>query len=256
MTSDAADEWRRRILARQRFLEFADAQRPTRRFHSTIEVTRPPGSRYKYKIGEYRRPLGIRETSDASRNRLRKKIDHYHAVFDCRVSPPVGIRERDHNMSDAPILLDAEFDPRVKPYWTWMPVLGFTLGIVTIPIAILYAVVAGFFIDRYLANLRCALTGRTLDIKKGIWNKTESTIPLEKITDLQLFQGPVMRYFGLHGFKVETAERDRMDGGVSTVPVAQTAALGSGDRQTTELLTEIRDSLQRIEQSITSRPDR
>jgi len=186
-------------------------------------------------------------------------------------------------MSDTPILRDAEFDPRVKSYWTWKPVLGLTLGIVTIPFAILYAVVAGFFIDRYLANLSCALTGRTLDIKKGIWNKTESTIPLEKITDLQLFQGPVMRYFGLHGFKVETAGQssptggalvnivgivetkafrkavleqwDRMDDGASAVPVARASALGSGDPRTAELLTEIRDSLQRIEQSIAARTD-
>ena len=97
-------------------------------------------------------------------------------------------------MSDAPILLDAKFDARVKSYWTWKPVLALTLGIVTIPIAILYPVIAGFFIERYLANLACTLTERTLDIKKGIWNKTESTIPLEKITDLQLFQGPVMRW--------------------------------------------------------------
>ena len=187
-------------------------------------------------------------------------------------------------MSEPTILLDAEFDQRVKSYWTWQPVLAFTLGIVTIPIAVLYAIVARFFIDRYLANLSCALTERTLDIKKGIWNKTESTVPLEKITDLQLFQGPVMRYFGIHGFKVETAgqsspnsgslvkligivetkafrgavleQRDRMNVAVSAMPVVQAPATGAGDLQTAELLTEIRDSLQRIEQSITSRPDR
>ena len=52
-------------------------------------------------------------------------------------------------MSDARVLLDAEFDPRVKSYWTWKPVLGLTLGIVTIPIAILYAVVAGFFDENW-----------------------------------------------------------------------------------------------------------
>ena len=194
------------------------------------------------------------------------------------------MRDGDHDMSDAPILLDAGFDPRVKSYWTWKPVLAFTLGIVTIPIAILYAIVAGFFIDRYLANLRCTLTERTLDIKKGIWNKTESTIPLDKITDLQLFQGPVMRYFGLHGFKVETAgqsspttgslvnivgivdtkafrravldQRDRTSPGASALPVAPTPALGAGDAQPTELLSEIRDSLRRIERSIASRHER
>lgn len=176
-------------------------------------------------------------------------------------------------MSEPTILLEAEFDPRVKSYWIWQPMLVMILGIVTIPIAVLYAIIARAFIDRYLANLRCALTERTLDIKKGIWNKTESTIPLDKITDLQLFQGPVMRHFGLHGFKVETAgqssptggslvnivgivdtkafrsavleQRNRMNAGVSAMPVAQP----------TELLSEIRDSLQRIEQSIASRTD-
>jgi putative membrane protein len=187
-------------------------------------------------------------------------------------------------MSDTPILLDAKFDPRVKSYWTWKPVLALTLGIVTIPFAVLYALVAGFFIDRYLANLGCTLTARTLDIKKGIWNKSESTIPLDKITDLQLIQGPVMRYFGLHGFKVETAgqssptggslvnmigivetkafrkavleQRDRMDRGASTASVAQATTLGPGDRTTAELLTEIRDSLQRIERSLAPNPTR
>ena len=186
-------------------------------------------------------------------------------------------------MSEPTILLDAEFDQRVKSYWIWQPVLTFTLGIVTIPIAVLYAIVARFFIDRYLANLSCTLTERTLDIKKGIWNKTESTVPLEKITDLQLFQGPVMRYFGIHGFKVETAgqsspssgslvkligivetkafrgavleQRDRMNVVASAMPVVQTPAPGAGDLQTAGLLTEIRDSLRRIEQSITSDED-
>ena len=186
-------------------------------------------------------------------------------------------------MSEPTILLEAEFDPRVKSYWIWQPMLVMILAIVTIPIAILYVIIARSFIDRYLANIRCTLTERTLDIKKGIWNKTESTIPLDKITDLQLFQGPVMRYFGLHGFKVETAgqssptggslvnivgivdtkafrgavleQRDRMNAGAVAMPVAQAPALGAGDLQPTELLTEIRDSLQRIEQSITSPTD-
>jgi putative membrane protein len=190
-------------------------------------------------------------------------------------------------MSEPAILLNAEFNPRVKSYWTWQPVLFLTLFIVTIPIAILYAIIARFFIGRYLANLHCSLTERTLDIKKGIWNKTESTIPLEKITDLQLFQGPIMRYFEIHGFKVETAgqspgagggalvnlvgivdtkgfrkavldQRDRLStgaGSASATATAQAPADVMGDPQTAQLLTEIRDSLQRIEQSVVAVTD-
>ena len=186
-------------------------------------------------------------------------------------------------MTEPLILRKAEFDPKVKSYWTWQPIVIFVLLIVTIPIAIIYAIVARFFIDKYLANLSCTLTERTLDIKKGILNKTESTIPLEKITDLQLFQGPIMRYFGLHGFKVETAgqssptggslvnivgivdtkgfrksvldQRDRASAGqlstLNTLPTLQQPGDGSDSGSMTELLTEIRDSLGRIEQNIT-----
>lgn len=120
---------------------------------------------------------------------------------------------KENDMSDPAILREAEFDPRVKKYWLISPVIFFTLFIVTIPLAILWYLIAGFFVDKYIANLSCTLTERTLDIKKGILNKTESTIPLEKITDLQLFQGPLMRYFGLHGFKVETAGQSGGAGG-------------------------------------------
>jgi len=116
-------------------------------------------------------------------------------------------------MSDHKVLWEAEFNPNVKKYWLLAPVILFTCLIVTIPVAILYYIIASFFVDRYLANMSCTLTERTLDIKKGIWNRTESTIPLEKITDLQMFQGPIMRYFDLHGFKVETAGQSGGTGG-------------------------------------------
>jgi len=181
-------------------------------------------------------------------------------------------------MTDLSVLRVADFDPKVKRYWIWGPVVLFTCLIITIPVAILYAIIASFFIDRYLENLSCTLTERTLDIKKGILNKTESTIPLEKITDLQLFQGPIMRYFGLHGFKVETAGQSSGPGGalVNIVGIVdtkafRTAVLEQRDRlhdrdpaasprqisaapshepvggEQVELLREMRDTLARIE---------
>lgn len=181
-------------------------------------------------------------------------------------------------MSEPAVLREAEFDPKVKRYWTLAPVILFTCLIVTIPIAIIYYIIASFFVDRYLANLSCTLTERTLDIKKGILNKTESTIPLEKITDLQMFQGPIMRYFGLHGFKVETAGQSSGPGGslVNIVGIVDTkgfrkAVLVQRDRlhdregvsssrtaalpapeaaqgsQQVELIREMRDMLARIE---------
>ena len=43
--------------------------------------------------------------------------------------------------------------------------------------------------------------------------KVESTIPLTKITDLQMHQGPIMRLFGLKAFRVETAGQSSGAGG-------------------------------------------
>ena len=186
-------------------------------------------------------------------------------------------------MNESATILKADFDPKVKTYWIIGPVIVMCIFIVTIPLAVIYAIIASFFIDRYLANISCELTEQTLNIKKGIWNKTESTIPLEKITDLQLFQGPVMRHFGLHGFKVETAGQSSPTGGalVNIVGIIDTkdfrkavldqrdqSASGNApltaaiahpaspstisDTQTTELLTQIRDSLTRIEENISN----
>lgn len=189
-------------------------------------------------------------------------------------------------MTEPKILLDADFDPRVKSYWIWGPVLFFTVLVVTIPIAILYGIIAFFFTGRYLASLHCTLTDRSLDIKKGILNQTESTVPLEKITDLQLFQGPIMRIFGVHGFKVETAgqaagpgaalvnligivdtkgfrkavldQRDRLRSGFAGASPGTGASSSDAtlaDPRAAELLTEIRDSLQRLERAVVSGSD-
>jgi putative membrane protein len=180
-------------------------------------------------------------------------------------------------MTEPTILRQAEFDPKVKTYWIMGPFIVLCLLLVTIPIAIIYAIIARMFIQRYLDGMSCELTDRTLNIRKGIWNKTESTIPLEKITDLQLFQGPIMRHFGLHGFKVETAgqssptggslvnivgiidtkgfrqavldQRDQTATGATPIAQAPPPAAASND-QTTELLTDIRNALHRIEQGL------
>lgn len=77
-------------------------------------------------------------------------------------------------------------------------VIGIPLLPVIVPFALLYY-------RRYFAHLKVVLTARDLQIDRGIWMREEKRIPLEKITDLTTFQGPVMRRMGLRGLRVETA---------------------------------------------------
>ncbi len=109
-------------------------------------------------------------------------------------------------MSDHPVLRTAEFNREsLKKYWLWQPVLICVITVVLIPIIPFALLITWLLVDKYLDRLECRLTTRTLEVKKGILNRVESTVPLEKITDVQYYQGPIMRMLDIEGFRVETA---------------------------------------------------
>ncbi|MEM1185321.1 MAG: PH domain-containing protein [Planctomycetota bacterium] len=180
-------------------------------------------------------------------------------------------------MPDPKPLRVAEFDPKVKTYWLLSTIILCVVTVIGIPFLIIVIPLCLLFMDRYLDNLACVLTDRTLEIKRGVLSKTESTIPLEKITDLQMHQGPVMRALGLQGFRVETAgqttgaaggglvnmigivdtrrfreavlaQRDGREGSAKAAPASTTEMPGDA----AETLRDIRDTLHRIESHLRS----
>lgn len=103
------------------------------------------------------------------------------------------------------VLLDVEFEPRLRTYTmvTVSLVLMITVvGIVLLPVWLIFG---RRYVDRYYDNLFCQLTTKALHFKKGVWFHTEKTIPLDKIQDLTFKEGPVLRQFGLSYLQVETA---------------------------------------------------
>jgi putative membrane protein len=106
-----------------------------------------------------------------------------------------------------------------------------------------------------------------------VMNREEKSIPLEKITDLAVFQGPIMRRMGLKGIRVETAGQSSGAAAlVSIVGIEDTDAFRDGvlaqrdriaereeverpgggvpavgEATLLEVVTEIRDILRRIE---------
>lgn len=181
----------------------------------------------------------------------------------------------------SPVLAEAEIMPEAVRYHVWgvailMTVTG--VGILLLPIGL---PLAHFLIKRYYDRLKVVLTRRDLKVRRGILNVEQKSIPLEKITDLAVYQGPLMRLFDIKGIRVETAGQSAQGALVSVVGIAdvdtfrdtvlnqrdrvsdwdETEAEGSGHRQTREstsdgdhaILGEIRDSLKRIEQHLAAR---
>ena len=155
-------------------------------------------------------------------------------------------------------------DAIIKYHWTSCAILA--LLIVTIPIALILAIIYKLVLDRIINSWECVLTTRSLNVKKGVFNKIEKTVPLEKITDLQMVQGPIMRMFDLHRISVETAGQSGPGSLISLMGIKDTETfrrdvLEQRDRNSSQsspssleapgseetVLLEIRDSLTRTE---------
>ena len=179
------------------------------------------------------------------------------------------------------ILLKARFDPRLKTYYLLhvLFVLAITFfGILLIPV---WLIVGRSIHKKQFDALECELTERTLNFRKGFLFRVQKNVPLDKITDLALNEGPILRYFGLCSLAVETAgggagtatgqavlvgiidpiefrnavmrQRDMVaSGGLNVAPTAP-AAPSSSVAGEVALLEDIRDSLGRIEKMLSKK---
>ncbi len=174
------------------------------------------------------------------------------------------------------VIWDAEFNPNVRTYWLLGGALILTVTVVGIILLPIWFIVGKKVTGHYLKRMRCVLTEKALHFSKGLFIRVEKTVPLEKITDLGLVQGPLMRYFGIEALKVETAgqssegallqligivetrkfrdavlsQRDRLAVAAPSEGRPPDTTATSSPRSTDHILTDIRDTLHRIEQRL------
>ena len=172
-------------------------------------------------------------------------------------------------------LVQAGFDDRYIPYVRWLVTIYLFItgvGILLIPFWWLFSMWYG---PEYMRRVSARLTTAAMEIRKGVFTRSEATIPLNRITDVRVHDGPLMRHYTLRGLKVETAgqgggpgasesnlisvidavefrdailrQRQQVLGGETSPPASGTSALIATDTSTTAILTEIRDILARME---------
>lgn len=103
------------------------------------------------------------------------------------------------------IIHQAKFADNLGLYWLLSGAAYFSLSIIGIPLLLLWFPIGLWGTRRYINNMSAQLTHNKLIVRRGILTRTENTVPLDKITDMALIQGPIMRLFGLHKLTVETA---------------------------------------------------
>jgi membrane protein YdbS with pleckstrin-like domain len=191
-------------------------------------------------------------------------------------------------------VVEVRFDPKLRMYLTLFVLLAFAVSIIGIPLIPFALPFAIWWARRYYARLGCTLTDRALILRKGILFRKEMTIPLDRIQDVSLREGPLLRALGLSTLRVETAghstpqgkseaellgvvdvrsfrdrlleERDRVAGLLpGRAPAARSEGPtpgaqpmggpgGGGTLRNEATLGEIRDTLRRIEELLRARP--
>ena len=80
--------------------------------------------------------------------------------------------------------------------------MHYQVGIVLIPFWFAFSFWYG---AEYLRRVSARLTTQAVEIRTGVFFRKEITIPLNRITDVRVHDGPLMRHYHLRGLRVETA---------------------------------------------------
>ena len=77
-----------------------------------------------------------------------------------------------------------------------------------------------FWIPKYYSSIRYAFANNEVVIERGVYWKRKSFVPYNRITNIDIVQGPLARRFGLGTIRVQTAGYSAGGGGTTHVAEA------------------------------------
>ena len=169
-----------------------------------------------------------------------------------------GYADRGHIMA-------VEFDRKIIVYWWMMANLGLLVTVVGI-IAMIVWIPFGWIVHKkQFEHMSGALTDRSINMRMGWLFKKQQNIPLDKLTDVSIHEGPILNAFGVVRMQFETAGaapfiltgvknsdqfRDLVLQQRDSLVSAPQQSASSDDSN--DVLVEIRDILQQINANISN----
>ena len=161
--------------------------------------------------------------------------------------------------ADSGHIFSVDFNRKVIVYWWLAAMGGMAATIIGIPLAILWLPLGWIVHKKQFENLSCELTDRSINLRMGWLFKKQQNIPLDKLTDVSIHEGPILNFFGVVRMQFETAgAQPFMLTGVKDGPGFRDRVLKQRDSlstlsgmsgqtsQSNDVLVEIRDILQQI----------
>lgn len=73
-----------------------------------------------------------------------------------------------------------------------------------VPLLVAVSIVL-YWIPRYHSSIKYVLDDDEIIVTRGVWWKTKSVVPYNRITNVNIYQGPISRHFGLGKLSIQTA---------------------------------------------------
>lgn len=65
--------------------------------------------------------------------------------------------------------------------------------------------ITSYWIPKFYSSITYVLEDDKIAITKGVWWKTKSFVPHNRITNISIYQGPISRHYGLGKLSIQTA---------------------------------------------------
>ena len=62
-----------------------------------------------------------------------------------------------------------------------------------------------YWIPKFASSVEYVLEDDEIVVSKGVWWKTKSVVPYNRITNINIYQGPISRHFGIGRLAIQTA---------------------------------------------------
>jgi membrane protein YdbS with pleckstrin-like domain len=95
--------------------------------------------------------------------------------------------------------------PVVSAVFLFSPRIGVIVALSTLVPLLVATVITLYWIPKFHSSINYVLENEEIIVTKGVWWKTKSVVPYNRITNVNIYQGPISRSFGLGRLSIQTA---------------------------------------------------
>ena len=113
--------------------------------------------------------------------------------------------ESSEGYADSGHIMAVEFDKKIIIYWWLVANLTLLASVVGIAVMVFWVPFGWLIHKKQYEHMSAALTDRSVNMRIGWMFKKQQNIPLDKLTDVSIHEGPILNALGVVRMQFETA---------------------------------------------------